>query len=97
MSDFIIRTYDAQPGYGRGAYSMAITLGSDRGPLPPKRITARTTAEALAALDAHAQEAAQLAKPVAVSIMLDRKSRAPSGWRALPRRATTRPVNVPGC
>jgi hypothetical protein len=61
-----------------GGYSVLMDFSN---PVPPLTVTAKTTAEALAHLDAYAQEAAKTGQSLMCSIRLGRGERAPSGFR----------------
>jgi hypothetical protein len=92
MPKFTLTTYEAKPN-GDGTFSMCLHIGGGH-PLPRRVIEARTTGDALAALDAYLKEIEPLGKPLAVSLDLAKGERAPAGFRVLPQRSTLRAVNV---
>jgi hypothetical protein len=62
-------------------------------PFPTRTVEAKTTAEALAHLDAYAKEAEATGLSLMCSINLKRRERAPSGFRKLADKETVRFVN----
>lgn len=64
-----------------GGVSIAFDFDASKDPVPRETVEIRTTADALAALDAYAEKAKAAGKPARVSARLPNGVRAPSGFR----------------
>ncbi len=80
MATFVITAHHAQLS-SSGGFQVIFHLTGKADPFPKRTIEAKTTAEALAALEAYKGEAALTGLPMAISIHL-KAGRSPPGFKA---------------
>lgn len=81
MAIFKLSASPAKPSYA-GGFSVIFDLTGGPDPFPHREVEAKSTAGALAALEAYKAEAAEAGLALAVCIRLKDGSRAPNGWKA---------------
>lgn len=76
-----------------GGVSVIFDLTGKPAPVPPRLVTVKTTAEALAALEEYKAEAQATGLPLAVSMRL-KEGRAPNGFKAATDKLFYHRINV---
>lgn len=82
MTTIILRAEHAQPNDRGDSFSVIYHLTDKPAPFPKREVEVRTTAEAVAALEAYKAEVTATGTPAAVCMRVKDGQRSPNGFKA---------------